>query len=381
MLERLRTWLLRIGAVVLPAACVPVTTTGATRAPAAEPRPAREIRVVTFNTWLVPFRDRAGLAQRIARSIGELDADVVALQEVWRDRDGRALAAALNDAGYPWVEWRAASGVFSQGSPGLLIASRHPLENAAFTPFHAGRLPLVAWQPDWFSNKGFLAVDVHGPSGAFRFVTTHAQADYRSNRYNLVRLSHMLQLGRAVSGTTLPLVLAGDLNVRRGEIGHAALLHAARLGELERSYGVDGVYFRGGESRGVREIRSERVLERDTRGRLSDHHGVLAVLELVSEPGAPDVGSSDAIVSAIVDHERRIWQRAAAAALVAIAAGGVWLSLRHGPPNRWRTTARLLVGVIGLWCVYYAAVYAPAEARWLSRAKRDLVAARRLTSA
>jgi endonuclease/exonuclease/phosphatase family metal-dependent hydrolase len=371
LLKRYAAWMLRLG-VLLSAACNAQATMGAAVASPSASQPRPYLRVVTFNTWMVPFREREPLAGRIARAVVKLDADVVALQEVWRERDARALASALNRRGYPWVHWRASKGILSRGSAGLMIASRHPMSRAVFTPFRAGRLPLVLWQPDWFSGKGFLSVDVATPSGVVRVVTTHAQADYTSNAYDLVRLSHMLQLGRAVASTEMPLVVAGDFNVRRGEIGHRALLYAGRLNQLERTYGVDGVYFRGDASRTIREVSSERVLGRDELGRLSDHHGVLAVLELAPEDGSRDRASGGAIERAIADHERRIWYRGAAALLGAAAAVVIVGRLRAGRLTFRRGLLILAAACLGLWCIYYAFVYAPAEARWLAGAAEDL---------
>lgn len=343
------------------------------------------LRVVTFNTWMVPLRtDGDGLAERIATAIDGLDAHLVVLQEVWAEEDARALSAALRRRGFDWVCWRASDAAWFYGSPGLMLASVYPLSKIAFTPYRAGTLPIMVWQPDFFSGKGYLSADVETPAGQVRIVTTHAQADYTTNRYASIRLSQMLQLGRDLSTVPSPLILAGDINVRRGESGYDGLVRSARLDELASDYGVDAILTRGAATLDLREVSSRRVLERDAHGRLSDHHGVLAAFALErrtagdSEPSSST--STQSIWNALDDERLRLWGQAALALPVLL--GSITSCRRLVRTTMSRLWQRLVshaavfvLSCIALWSLYFLAVYLPAQAGWLADAAADLHAA------
>lgn len=342
------------------------------------------LRVLTFNTWMVPLRDdQEGLAERIAAAIDRLDAHLVVLQEVWAEDDARALASALRRCGFDWVRWRASDAAWFYGSPGLMLASVYPLSETSFTPYRAGTLPIVVWQPDFFSGKGYLSADVETPAGSVRVVTTHAQADYTTNRYASIRLSQMLQLGRDLAHVPAPLILAGDINVRRGEIGYDGLVRSARLEALASDYGVDAILTRSAATLELREVSSRRVLGGDTRGRLSDHHGVLATfaLERRAQGGEPpSEGDTESVWNALRAERLRLFERAALA--LPLALGSIVTGHRLARTRMRRAWQRLLsraavcvLSCIALWSLYFLAVYVPAQAGWLADAAADLHAA------
>ena len=302
-----------------------------------DPDPLRRLRVLTFNTWLVPFRtDRQGLPTRIASAVAADAPHVVALQEVWVERDARALAAALALHGYRWVHWRAARSDWFYGSPGLMIASVFPLSRPQFVPYRAGRWPMVPWQPDFFSAKGVLSVDVAVPGHPIRFVNTHAQADYATNRYDAVRLSQMLQLAGEVNDIDMPVIVAGDINVRRGEVGRDALLRGADLEDTPRSHGVDAILVRSSAALGLSSERSHRFDGRDAYGDMSDHTGVLATIALNSS-GRQTLDSAGGANRAVPREQARLWAKAGLALLVAAAA---LASMR-----RWRARAGVVLAL------------------------------------
>ena len=60
---------------------------------------AAELKLLSYNTWLLPFgRSGASLQERLPKIIANLrsaNADIVALQEVWRQTSADAIAAGL----------------------------------------------------------------------------------------------------------------------------------------------------------------------------------------------------------------------------------------------------------------------------------------------
>ena len=334
------------------------------------------LRVLTFNTWMVPLRgDRASLPTRVARAVAALDVDVVGFQEVWRESDARALSQTLTKVGYRWTQWRAADGAVPLSSPGLMIASRHPLRDATFSSYDAGDLPLVLWQPDWLSNKGFLAADVVTPAGTIRFFTTHAQADYPSHDYICVRTHQMVQLARAVRDVQLPVVVAGDVNVRRGELGRRALVAVSGLTEVTDHDGVDAVFFRNSEEVSIREVGSQRVDVTDHAGRLSDHDAVLVVLRLDRAPAHDD--RREHAEFAVGGLFLRIASQALLAFAIFVSSILCLRRLRNLRVDGWRwklprAGAIVVAGMVALWCLYFAVLYTPARARWLADATHDL---------
>ena len=123
--------------------------------------------------------------------------DVLCLQEVFLPSTRAQIVAGLG-AGYTCTEGTAG---------GLLVASRHPIEETTFTAF-----PL---HPDLalterLARKGFLEVVVATPGGPLRVVTTHLAAEWSEDGAR--RQQQDLLLATLATRTEEPLLLAGDLN-------------------------------------------------------------------------------------------------------------------------------------------------------------------------
>lgn len=177
---------------------------------AADPEPAPPtFRVVSFNVWGVPIAaDLAARFQRLPAALRQQEADVLCLQEVWTRKQRDDLAAAL-------------APTYTMAAPdrgGLLLASRHAISVAAFTPFSASEgLSLV----ERVAGKGWLEAVVELPGGPVRVVTTHLA--HRGPREQ--QLAELLDA--LVSKRDLPLVLAGDFNL---DANHPAFARARDLG-------------------------------------------------------------------------------------------------------------------------------------------------------
>ena len=84
------------------------------------------VRILTFNTWALP----AGISRQteprlhaLIQRLPELDADVIALQEVWTASARAILREGALASGYPHSWHREAA----FGGSGLMLLSRQPL--------------------------------------------------------------------------------------------------------------------------------------------------------------------------------------------------------------------------------------------------------------
>jgi endonuclease/exonuclease/phosphatase family metal-dependent hydrolase len=213
------------------------------------------IRLVTFNVQHGRGDDGATDADRLARAVAALDADVVALQEVDRGQarsggadlarvvaeavgahDHRYVPALAGQVGAsPLVAARAA-GPGRRARPaavvralvgaggtarrargdeppevpgyGIALLSRHPVRAwhrvrlPVGTPWLFGRVRLGADEP-----RAAVAAVVETPQGPLTVVNTHLSSWRRWNRLQL------RWLARRLRGAPRPLVLLGDLNI------------------------------------------------------------------------------------------------------------------------------------------------------------------------
>jgi len=172
-----------------------------------------EVRVATWNVHGAVGLDRRCDPARIARVIGELDADVVALQEVWAARGRTAdLCALLEDAA-------GARCVFvptfdKRGQPfGNALLTRLPLLHDAVLDLAVGRR-----EP---RNAIDAVVDAGG--SPLRFIATHLGLGSTERRVQFERLA------RGLRAQPTPCVVLGDFNVWRGQALFPALRELDRL--------------------------------------------------------------------------------------------------------------------------------------------------------
>lgn len=156
----------------------------------------RVLRVATWNIHGAVGSDRVRCAQRIAAVVAELDADVIALQEVPLGGHGSPdVLATLREA----TGWHAVEG------PTLDTAERR-FGNAVLTrwPVLASRgldLSFGSREP-----RGALDVDIDHAGDTLRIVATHLGLRAHERRSQIARLL------RAFDRPDLPVILAGDIN-------------------------------------------------------------------------------------------------------------------------------------------------------------------------
>lgn len=178
------------------------------------------LSVVQLNAWLLAFpgfayskdyaKRRAVLAARLAAT----GADVLALQEVWRNGDKRRLERELRELGYPHFLYTAHRLGLGDG---LFLASKFPLRRVE----RSRAFRTVTRFVELFPAKRAVAATLEHPAGEIDFYQTHLGSllfDERKNAYDagarnklLVQLLEVAEFIRGHRRADFA-VLVGDLN-------------------------------------------------------------------------------------------------------------------------------------------------------------------------
>src|SRR5919106_291583 len=160
------------------------------------------LRVATWNVWwrFGPWEERQ---PAIAETLRRVDADVIALQEVWDNRDGVGQPAALAGAlGYHHA--------FAPGFDG---------GEALFGNAVLSRWPIVASEtrglPSTAATEEFrvaLKVEVDGPRGRFEVYTTHLNWRYDESHVRQAQVRALAEMVGESDGRVYPAIVCGDLN-------------------------------------------------------------------------------------------------------------------------------------------------------------------------
>lgn len=160
------------------------------------------LRVASWNLWwrFGPWEERA---PAIEATLREVDADVVALQEVWGDADGTTFASKLGDAlGY---EHAFSHRLDLDGTLfGNAILSRWPIVATDFWPLPA--------RHDAEEMRTLLVAEIEGPRGRIQVFCTHLnwRFDHSDVRQDQVRsICERIQERRP---RDFPPILCGDMN-------------------------------------------------------------------------------------------------------------------------------------------------------------------------
>lgn len=174
-----------------------------------------ELAVVSYNTFLRPgvvsMRDHTvERAALIAEELVALDADLVALQEVWHG-DALQTLIAGTEAVYPHRTVRKPARAFLEVSGGLALLSRSPLADVQTLKYDT-----CHGIDDCRAAKGLLYARAQVGPGAFvQIVTTHLDAGMHPGD-RAARATQLDQVQRFLSGLDPargPLILLGDFNV------------------------------------------------------------------------------------------------------------------------------------------------------------------------
>ncbi len=190
-------------------------------------QPSHELKVVTFNTWLLELfgldaaSDISPRRQIMVNAFNEMEADVLALREVWPHKHRQFLVDNLSEK-YPYCTYDSMPAEHSRRNPlatvasnstasagiisGLMIFSKYPIENASqekdelgcITPAHT--LKFSQNTPRWDEqavHKGAIHIVIHHPTlGSIDVYNSHFDAldfdeevvDYKEDSKTVSRL-------------------------------------------------------------------------------------------------------------------------------------------------------------------------------------------------
>lgn len=187
----------------------------------------RVFRVVTYNVWglVRPFLKKPRRFQEIARTIPELDADVIAFQETFSKKT-RILSTLK---GYPYVaRGPGKTGLKIQGS-GLLLVSRWPIVESETLVYEACAFPSC------LEAKGalFVRVLVDGLGEVDVYDTHLIAGDFEAARaYQAHELAAVIE--RKSAGR--PVVVVGDFNAEPETLGYRVFKDRLRLRNAHEDY-------------------------------------------------------------------------------------------------------------------------------------------------
>jgi len=360
-------------------------------APEARAEAPLKLRILTWNVWGLPAvsTNLEARMDALPDEIAKLDPDIVLMQEVWAEGDGKRIQAGLKQRGYPYVSHLAHT---EYGMTGLFTASKLPLKEIDFHPFASGRIGHSVWHLEWIASKGVGSYVVQTPLGELEVQNTHLQAQYDTDGYAAERLSQVseiLVIDR--DKPRRPLVLGGDFNTGSEEFPRQTLLELGGLRDTTPSPEPDTIFVRNGGTVAVRIVGTRhaltepRLLENGVTTVLSDHPAVLVDLELTTcgscAPSAVDPskrGPARAALltaAAITPWRVALTLSAAASLLAAAVAFRRWAHPLRGRSLRLTTFRRLSLGLLAtgfVWTVYLGALYYPARAKALRLVAHEL---------
>ena len=160
------------------------------------------LRVATWNVWwrFGPWEERQ---PAIAETLHRIDADVIALQEVWDVDDGPGQSEVLADAlGYEHVF--APGFDAGEASFGNAVLSRWPIA--------ASDTRTLPTTPTTDEFRVALKVEVDGPRGPFDLYTTHLDRLSPDDASHLAEVRALAEFVAESTGQPYPPIVCGDFN-------------------------------------------------------------------------------------------------------------------------------------------------------------------------
>lgn len=189
------------------------------------------LKIVTYNTWLLdlPFnmgsRDIAARLNIIPQELAKLDADIIALQEVWSPRARQKLASEFYKKGYLYSQEESLpANWLLRGwlGNGLLVVSKYPLAHISNQNERVLSFSTFTRPDEYFAGKGAVHMRVQIPDfGEISFYNTHlgavsfnpkAQAFDSSHEQSRRQQSRELIEFIRKTHEERPIILAGDFN-------------------------------------------------------------------------------------------------------------------------------------------------------------------------
>jgi endonuclease/exonuclease/phosphatase family metal-dependent hydrolase len=360
-----------------------------------------QLLLLSLNVWGLPWpvsRIPMERMQMIAADLPRLEVDAAAFQEAWLPSARDVLLEGGRRAGlvHAWYKDRV------MGSSGLLVLSRWPILDSAFTPFALRGLPQRVQHADWFGRKGFVRCRLDLPVGELDLFATHLQATYGrvgyADEYLGHRMAQMIELAHAIALSDRPLVVLGDLNARPQRDEMALLFGATGVVDVAVAIGrdaptlrpyspyspddtlpgkrIDYALARAGTRVGIRPVEARRTFDTDfvlggERATFSDHAGVLAELDVggAGRPLPAPVPHTLDRARRALDHGRRAARRRrdeqrVLAASSALLAGGSAMTAHYTRRQWLRRTGFAIAALSALPAAGWLGLaegFAPAE--------------------
>lgn len=204
------------------------------------------MRVLTLNIWGLSMgfaKDRAFRVLALGKAFQRLQADVIALQEVWLEKDKIFLVEQAHQAGLPYHAYFR-SGLLGSG---LLTLSRYPIIETAFQAYRlSGRAERVL-EGDFYAGKGVGLARIESPDGVIDVYNTHPQAQYEPDEsapYHTHRSAAQYEMARFINRHSgqYPVIAMGDFNVQPHQLGYHILCELAALTDTHTYLNKDDGY-------------------------------------------------------------------------------------------------------------------------------------------
>lgn len=159
------------------------------------------VKVVTWNLWwqFGPWQDRQ---PAIAATLRNLDADIIALQEVWHDGKTSSAAELAAALGYPYVFEQCM--VMNDTGFGNAILSRWPIvEQDVIT---------LSGLDETGENRNAVYARIEGPRGDIPVFCTHLNYKYEQSHIRQKQVAELAQFIDSKGPWKYPPVVCGDFN-------------------------------------------------------------------------------------------------------------------------------------------------------------------------
>lgn len=160
------------------------------------------LRVATWNLWwrFGPWEDRLPL---IIEELRRVDADVVALQEVWGDGDDTSAKRIAAQLGYEET-FAARLELGESVRFGNAVLSRWPIAHTEWHPLPAaGHLD---------EQRLVLRADIDGPRGSFQVFSTHLNWRFDHSAVRQEQARTVAEVVAAARPRSFPPIVCGDFN-------------------------------------------------------------------------------------------------------------------------------------------------------------------------
>ena len=178
-------------------------------------KPNRTLSILSWNLyllpWIVPWKGQCKRAKVIGEVIGELDYDVIVIQEAFHNR-ARKILTDLISKEYPY-QIEPQMGKFLKFNSGVYVLSKIPMQLIDQIQYKDCKL----FFQDCRANKGATMVELEKDKQVFQLIATHVQAE-RGEKFDNIRESQFKEISNRCilpnKKANIPVLVTGDLNTR-----------------------------------------------------------------------------------------------------------------------------------------------------------------------